>query len=398
MRYEKQGVKKANTTRIVKKANSYLVVETIKNYEYVTMESIISNTGLSRPTVLKILKELTEKQLVKKAGFAESDVGRAPVLYALNTEAYVAIGVDIDGPPVYLAVSDLSGKVLVSSKFELAIDSSIEVIQDTIELYIKKALAELNINRDKVLGIGLGLPASVDINSNCALNVSRLQALSNAPIAKYLEEKLNIPVLVRNDAHLIGIAEKKRLENTEELLCVVHRTGIGLAIIMENKSYEGSTGNSGFIGHMTIDCQGRVCACGSKGCLEALASKRAIKEIYSERTGKRLGYRQVLKLAEENDKVAVEICEEAGYYLGIGIANVVKTLDIHNIVISDIRCNERHVFFKSIKRSLREHTDTFFKKTVKLYVGGLQESELALGGCNFVIDNFFVSPQLILKA
>ena len=389
--------KRANTIKIIKKANSYLVLDNIKTYEYMTVESIITNTGLSRPTVLNILKDLTNKHIVKKAGFAESDVGRSPVLYALNTEEFFAIGVDIDGPPVYVAVSDLSGKLLYSKKFELDESAKIEEIRDAITKAIEDCLQALTIDHTNVLGIGLGLPASIDIVNNCALKASRLQSLENQPIAKMIYEDTKIPVLVRNDAHLIGVAEKKRLDDCKDLLCCIHRTGIGLATILNDQLYSGDTGNSGFIGHMTIDYSGKICACGKPGCLEALSSKRAIREMYFEQTGVKKGYREILALADHNDKIAINICKEAGKYFGIGLANIVKMMDVCSVVISDIRCDEKHIFFKSINKSLKDHVTTYFKKPCKLYVGKLGENELALGGCNYVIDNFLVSPELILK-
>ena len=95
--------------------------------------------------------------------------------------------------------------------------------------------------------------------------------------------------------------------------------------------------------------------------------------------------------------MAVDVCKTAGRYLGIGLANIVKTLDIRTVVISDIRCDETHIFFKSIRASLNDYLDAFFNEPVELRVGYLSESELALGGCHYIIDDFFVSPELILK-
>ena len=377
--------RRANTTKIVGKANSYLVLNTIKENEKITVEGIVSNTGLSRPTVLKIIKELMERRLVKKAGYAENEVGRQPVLYSLDTESYFAVGIDIDGPPVYVAVTDLSGNLLYSRKYEVDVDIAIEALVDEVAGYVNAALN------------ALGIKESVDINTNQAYMVSRLKALIGEPIDELLGSRLKIPVLVKNDAHLIGVAEKKRIKEANDILCIVHRTGIGMAIILDEKIYNGSSGNSGFIGHLTVDVHGRRCACGKDGCLEALSSKRAIKEMYYEKTGEKLRYRQILAAAAKNDESAVEVCKYAGKYFGIGIANIVKILDIGTVVLSDIRCDENHIFFKSIRESMTEYLEPFFNKKISLTVGKLSESELALGGCSYVIDEFFVSPELVLK-
>ena len=389
--------KRANTTKIVAKANGYLVLNTIRESEMVTVEGLIQSTGLSRPTVLKILKEFMEKGLVNKAGYAENEVGRLPTLYSLNLDEYFAIGIDIDGPPVYIAVSDLSGKLLYSEKFELDIDSSIEEIKDTLIENINAVIQTIGIEAKNIIGIGVGLPASINNAKGEAVMVSRLKALIGQPIGKMLSEELGISVMIQNDAHLIGIAEKRMRKEKDDVLCIVERSGIGMAIIIDDSIFDGGSGNAGFIGHITMDMNGRLCACGKRGCLEALSSKRAIREIYLERTGERLGYRQVLKKASEHDEVAMEVCREAGRYLGIGIANIVKTLDINTVIISDICCDEKHIFFKSIAQGMKEYIVPFFDKPVKLSAGKLKEEEMALGGCHYVIDGFFDSPQLILK-
>ncbi len=392
------GKVKPNTIKIVKKANSALVLDSIKTYGSITVDSILRNTGLSRPTILKVLKDLLEKRIIIKAGFGESEIGRSPILYSLNTNEIFAIGVDVDGPPIHIGIADISGRLLHAITIELEEDSSILTIKNAISQGISECIDLLKIKKEDVLGVGLGLPASIDIKNNCALNVSRFSALAKQPIADMLFNDNGIPVTVRNDAHLIGVAEKRKLsKDISDMLCIIHRTGIGMATILNNQLYSGDTGNSGFIGHMVIDCQGKECACGRKGCLEALASKRAIRELYHNFTGEKKKYSEIIESAQKNDEVAIETCRIAGNYLGIGIANVVKTLDIYTIVISDIGCNEDHIFFKSIYKSLKEYVTPYFNKPFKLYSGKLRSHELPLGGCIFIIDNFFVSPELKLR-
>ena len=229
--------KRANTTKIVAKANGYLVLNTIRESEMVTVEGLIQSTGLSRPTVLKILKEFMEKGLVNKAGYAENEVGRLPTLYSLNLDEYFAIGIDIDGPPVYIAVSDLSGKLLYSEKFELDIDSSIEEIKDTLIENINGVIQTIGIEAKNIIGIGVGLPASINNAKGEAVMVSRLKALIGQPIGKMLSEELRISVMIQNDAHLIGIAEKRMRKEKDDVLCIVERSGIGMAIIIDDSIF-----------------------------------------------------------------------------------------------------------------------------------------------------------------
>lgn len=389
---------KANTGIIVKKANSFLVLDTIRKNGLITIEGIISTTGLSRPTVLTILHGLENREIISKAGYAFAEVGRQPALYAINVDAHFAIGIDIDGPPVHLAVSNLNGDLLYSASWENDFDDSLDKIANDLVQQIDLATSTLKISTKQILGIGLGLPASVDINANRAFNLSRLTALKDAPIDQIISAATGLDVIVRNDAHLSCLAEKKNLNNIDDMLYIVHRTGIGLAILLDGKVYEGQTGNAGFIGHTTTDLHGRKCSCGSNGCLEALSSKRAIREIYHEHTGIWLTYQEILKEADNGNKAAVDIFKEAGEFFGLGIANLIKIMDIYTVVIGDLGCDERHIFVKSINKSVKFHLATFLKKQPKIIVGKLKDVEFALGGCNFVIENFFVTPELKLKA
>lgn len=391
--------KRANSSKIVKKANSFLVLSTIRKFECITTENIAGYTGLSRPTVLKIIKELTDNHIVQKAGFAESEVGRSPTLYSLNTNDFFAIGVDVDGPPVHIAISDINGKLICSTTLEIEPDASVETTRNAISTAILQLMQQKDIQRESVLGIGMGLPASIDLANNRSLNFNRLSVMANEPIADLIAQDTGIPVVVRNDAHLIAKAEKMHIDpNVSDMMCIVYRSGIGMAIIINNQLYCGSTGNSGFIGHTTIDLNGKPCPCGQRGCLERYTSKQAICQRYEEATGNLLPYETILLLAEKGDKLAAEICKEAGHILGIGIANMIKVMDIRNVVIADIGCTEKHILFRSLQKSLRDNTITYFKKPCKVYSGKLKKEELALGGCNFVIDEYFVLPELVLKA
>lgn len=390
---------KANTAVIVKKANTFLVLSTIRTQQLMTIEGIVASTGLSRPTVVTILRDLEKRKIVKKAGFAPAEVGRQPTLYAIDTDAHFAIGIDVDGPPVRIALSNLGGEMLYQASWSHEVDATFDEIADRMASEVNKAIESMGISSDQVLGIGLGLPASVDITSNRAVNLSRLEALRDAPLDKVLTEATGINVVVRNDAHLIALAEKAHTPNLEDYLFIVHRTGIGLAVVLGGKVYEGQTGNAGFIGHTTVDPTGRLCACGATGCLEALASKRAIIDRYREVTGESVPYDEILTHARSgSSSPARDVLVEAAEWFGLGIANLIKILDIYVVVLSDLGTTARHVFARTISDSVRRHVSTFLREPPKIVVGGLRDEEFALGGCHFVIEEFFESPSLRLKA
>ena len=388
----------ANTSKIVKKANKHLVLDTIKVFECVTVEGIINHTGMSRPTVLNILKELTEQELVIKSGFAHADVGRQPMLYSINANGYVAIGIDVDSPPVILDVANLNGEPIYTAAWDIEKDQPVDEIIEVIVENINKAILETGISRERIIGIGLGLPAVINVRKNKAVRISRIKGWIDVAVDKIIQEKTGIDVFVRNDAHLLSIAEYSIQKEFDNMLYLVHRAGIGMSVILKGKLYEGSMGNAGYIGHTVLVPNGNQCDCGNKGCFETYCSKRAITEEYQQKTGHLLPYREIVEMAKEQNTIAGEIFVNAGYYLGVGISNIVKLFDIPLVVLGDMECDENHIFFKSIQKSLIENMRSFSNVQPTLIIGKLSKEQFGLGGCHFVLQRLFKSPTLKIKA
>ena len=394
MRNYRKTQKMANNTKIVKKANSFLVLDVIRKHKCITIEGIIDNTDLSRPTVLSILKKLLEEEIVLTSGLAPSDGGRQPVLYALNAHSSYAIGIDVDGPPVNLVVSDLNGEVVYSTSWMIDNSDPAEKIVASIIEHIDLAVNTLKINYNKVLGIGLGLPAAIDMYSNSTVRLSRLKRWDNYPISEAIVDHTGIKVYLRNDAHLISIAEHSMLGDTENSLYIVLRSGIGMSAIINNQIYEGAMGNSGYIGHTTLVINGRECDCGLSGCFEAYCSKRAIRKLYQEKSQKSTSYKEILQLAARNDKTAIAVLEEAGELFGVSVSNIVKNFEIYTVILGDMMCDEKHIFFRSIVKSAKKHLGNYTPKQPRIISGKLTSDNFGLGGCHFVLSKYFARPKL----
>jgi predicted NBD/HSP70 family sugar kinase len=383
-------------TKIIRKANSYLVLDAIRRNDSITIEGIIDQTGLSRPTVLSILKKLQNDEVVMANGFAATEVGRQPALYSLNSTNHLAIGIDVDGPPINLVVSGLDGGVLYSHTWDIGFNDEGELIAKSILDQILVAMEKLKVGREDILGIALGLPASIDIFKNQTVRLSRLTKWNNFPVHDYIQTQTGIKTYLRNDTHLISVAEHKFLEGVRNSLFIVHRSGVGMSIIINDQIYEGAMGNSGYIGHTTIDINGRQCDCGLKGCFETYCSKRAIIKDYLTVSGKQAAYPEILDLASKGDRTAIRVLEMAGEYFGVGISNFIRTFEIYTVIIGDIICSEDHVFFRSIVESTERSLSNYTDEKPVIIRGKLDSSNFGLGGCHFILERFFAMPKLRL--
>ena len=284
---------------------------------------------------------------------------------------------------------------MVYSKFwRIKLTDEAEDISNTILQEMDTALETLKITYEKVIGIGLGLPAVVDIPENTTVRLSRLSKWNNYPIAKEIFRHTGAKVYIRNDAHLISIAEHSLLQDGDNSLFIVHRSGIGMSAVIGNKIYEGLKGNSCYIGHTTLVIGGRKCDCGLHGCFETYCSKRAIVMDYHEQGGDLLSYKEIVERASGGDPLAISIFEKAGEYFGVAIANFIKSYEIYTVILGDTMCDEEHVFFRSIIQSVKDYLKNYTNQQLKIIPGKLMSENFGLGGCHFVLSRFFARPKL----
>ncbi len=403
---------RGNNNRIVKRANRYLILDTLRFYDEITLEDIVRKTKLSYPTVRNLVMEMIKEDIVKKVGFAESSGGRQPALLQLNSTSFFSMGMDIAVTCVRLAISDLKGKIIYSRIENFDEDAS---KMDVLNFFIKlceDAMNELQIPREKVAGLGIGVPGIIDTTKNISVFVERIEDWKTPiEIVKIMEERLGIKVHIRNDVHLLGLVEKYLyVPNTEKsFVYIAIRNGIGMAVFIDGELYEGKMGNAGYIGHMKMDIEGRECVCGKRGCLETFVNSKYLIEEYIQKKKKR-GINAEVPVIQNDDYVgffiektvsgdedAKEILVKAGNVLGIGIANVIKTLDCTHVIIGGVHGDIGGVFMNAIQNAVRNNINDYIMDQVKIDVGKLLYQSAALGGCFLAIEDFFMEPKLNLS-
>ena len=397
---------KTNNLSIIKKANQCLVLNTVMDYEPITVDDIAHKTRLSRPTILTLLKQLTQDEVIHISGRAESLGGRQAALYAINTTSMFSMGIDFDYPPLRLNISDIKGNPVYSKTYELSTRlNAMEIVEKIINI-IEECVADSKIDKSKIAGIGLGIPGTVDISKNRSVKIDRLPSWHDIAVDEIIQKRTGLEVHVRNNAHLLGIAEKNLLDrNTKDLLYFINSVGIGMAIFRKGKLYEGSSGNPGYIGHTSIDINGEQCECGQKGCVELYCSKSSIVRKYHHLESPshqpsnydRAAYQKILEAADNGDADAIDVLTQAGIYLGTAISNAIRLFDVPNIVVGGLECSKDNVFFTTIKKTVMEKASSFSVKDINVYLGQLTEETYGLGGCQFIIEKIFAQPKLRFK-
>jgi len=266
-------------------------------------------------------------------------------------EKTACIGVDLGGTNLRTALVSRSGKILASRAAHVRLERGAESVAGELIAQCRalvRSAAKLGLN---VAAIGLGVAGKIDRSAGSVIFSPNLPVLNGYPIGHDLEKNLQIPVCMENDANVFGIGESwaGAARGIRNWVGITLGTGTGGCLFLNGKLWEGDRlGFSAELGHMIVEPGGPACPCGSKGCLEAFASARAlvsgaeravldgrIKEgrLHALERASKLSAQTVYACAKKGDPTALTLFDKMGWALGVCLANVFSALGIRHAVI-----------------------------------------------------------------
>lgn len=280
----------------------------------------------------------------------------------------IAIGIDIGGMSIKGAAVDSNGRVYekFSMPFIKGEDGEITIrkLAETVKEYIAAQGLE-----DKIAGIGLGSPGTLDVEHGI-VNYANNLGWNDLHVADIMHETLPYPVRLTNDANAASLGEAKygAGKSYKTIIMLTLGTGVGGGIIIDGQLYEGNEGKGGELGHTVIVVDGEQCTCGRKGCLEAYASASAlIRETKKAmRSNKRslmwkispdidlVGGKVVFEAAKQGDAPAIKVLDEYIKYLGEGILNYCNIFRPNIIVLSGGIANAGPALFEPLNAYIKE--------------------------------------------
>ena len=302
-----------------------------------------------------------------------------------------AIGIDIGGTKISLVLGTDKGKILARREIATRTGAGTRDCVKALASNLRALILQSCIPPKKILGVGVGCPGAVDPSKDTLPRSPNLPGWAGLPLKSLLKQAAGLPVYVANDANaavlgesLFGAGKKVR-----DLVYITVSTGIGGGIILNGRPYEGAGCVAGEIGHISIVPEGKKCACGKRGCLEAYASGTAIARFYRDAKKKNVrGAKEVGLAARAGDKLAVASYRKAAYYLGIGLANLMNILNPEMIVIGGGVLKSAHkIFWKNMIKSARQHAWPEAFRTVQIIRSQLKGHVGDLGALALVFDS-----------
>jgi glucokinase len=282
------------------------------------------------------------------------------------------IGIDIGGTKCAVALGTTDGKILSRKSILTDGDRStpLEVLEKLTA--IARDLLLTTKNADKPTGVGVSCGGPLDTKTGVIHTPPNLPEWKAVPVRAFFEKALSLPVRVENDANATALAEWKygAGRGTRNFVFLTMGTGIGGGMILDGRLYRGTNDLAGEIGHQTVLMYGPLCACGKRGCLEALASGPAIarlaresmlygrhKRVLALAGGKPadITAAHVVEAANDGDLFARQILDEAGTYMGIGIANVIQIINPERIALGTIAVHAGDHILNPIRAAVAEY-------------------------------------------
>jgi predicted NBD/HSP70 family sugar kinase len=380
-------------------AGAGAVLKLIREGEAVTRADLARHTGLARSTVAQRVDALLAHKLVIEAGGSESTGGRPPTVLAFNHEVGVVLAADLGATHSRLGVSDLSGTPLAEIAADIDIALGPERVLEWVHERFGELLRKVKRKPSDVRGIGIGVPGPVDFHSGEPVNPPIMPGWDAFSIPEWFSSRYDAPVLVDNDVNIMALGEHwTHWRDTDHLLFIKVGTGIGCGIVAGRRIHRGAQGAAGDIGHIRVSGHDDVvCRCGNIGCLEAVASGRALAQRLSDAGLKAKHSRDVVRLVRASEPLAVRVVREAGRSLGEVLAAAVNFFNPSVVVIG----GDMAEVHEQLLAGVREVT---FRRSLPLATRDLSTVPSKLGdragviGASVMVIEHILDPEVIDRA
>ncbi|HXX65296.1 MAG TPA: ROK family transcriptional regulator [Bacteroidota bacterium] len=386
-----------------------LVQRALLDHGPLSITDLAKMTGMTLPVASNIVSLLKKERLVVQSKEKNSNqAGRPPSIVKLNGAAGFILGIDIGRLFTNFIILDLETNIVGDTRRKsIALSNDIKLIDD-LEREIKIVLSEAKVSWSKLLGIGISLPGMVKGREGLGETYFNF---GDAPARELLSKRFTKPVHLEHDLEAMAFGERwfGAAKEVDNALCVNIGWGLGLGIIIDGEVYYGENGYAGEFGHIQVVKNGDLCYCGKRGCLETVASGRAITKIARDRISRdattimtteqhlridQIDAGAVLKAASQGDQFSIEILEEAGRHLGAGVAILINLLNPALIILGGGVSTATPYLLESVRASAMKHSLVNLNRDVKFTVSSLGNKAGALGVAVYLAEDLFDVERL----
>lgn len=333
------------------------VFATILTRSPISRIEIARHTGLSQAAVTKAVSPLVAAGLVDAPPVTHRDgnPGRPAAPVSIVPDAMVMLGIKVNVDELIAVATDLATDVLVSERRPLTAHDP-ESVADAIVEVARDLEKGLGSKAAAVAGLGVAVSGDVDASTG-VVRESAIMGWSDIPLRERLQDRLPWPITLENDVHALTVGEHwfGIGLGMESFAIVTIGRGIGSGLHLNGQVVTGAFGVSGEIGHLPLASPERVCACGRRGCVEAVAATPAIEAAVSAAHRRDVDIEEAVQLAHSGDPAAEAAFREAAGIIGTAIATLVNLTGPELVIIGGEGVSNFDLFEPTLRGAFDEH-------------------------------------------
>ena len=316
----------------------------------------------------------------------------------------VAIGIDIGGTKIAAGVVDAEGNILARFYSRAHTGHPPALVMDGLEEALRSVMEKAGLTRSSIQGIGIGSAGHINYRTGRVVTNSNLPDWENFPLRDAATDRLGYPIIVDNDSHCAALAEYRfgAGRGSQNMGYVTLSTGYGMGVVIDGKVYRGAIGSTGEIGHTIIVPGGELCTCGKRGCVMAYASGLALSRDACKRVraGEPTSLRDtcgaspeyisgemIANAAQNGDRLALDLIENAARYFGISFANILEVLNPEVLVIGGGLAKMGPMLLDPCFNAMRQYTHPELREATRFELSQLWDDAGIIGAAALIWEN-----------
>ena len=393
------------------------VMRALRRQGRISRTEISNITGWSKAKASQEIRSLVNKGYLMEFGEGISQGGRKPGLLQINNQLGYIAGIDIGATSMDIALADVTGLILRRCSESTDVHLSPETVLARCNELLLEIIREQGAAPTQILGIGVGVPGPVDFARGVLVAPPLMPEWENFLIRDFFKKTFTSAfVVVDNDVNIMALGEQRAGDGTgvDHFIFIKIGTGIGAGIISNGKLHRGSDGSAGDIGHICVDKEGPLCACGNKGCLEAMAAGPAImsKAMEASRNGSSPLLSQIREsrggvvrpedvntACREGDQAALDIIRDSGQMIGDVLAGLVNFFNPSHIFIGGGIANFGNHLLVAIRRAVLQRSLPLATTHLSIKFSKMASNAGVVGAISLALDYLFAiedNPHLII--
>lgn len=398
---------------LVRQMNLSVILHRLLERAPLSRAALAEMTGLNKATVSSLVRELLDHRFVRETGIDSAGTGRPAVLLELNPEAGCILSAEIGVDFVSVVRTDFSAAITWRHHERITPNSGQSVILQRTSQLLQEAVAASREACSTLFGISVGVPGLIDQESGQLLFAPNL-GWRDVPVGVLLRDTFDVPVFVDNEANMAALGEHffGAAQGFQEVLYISAGVGLGGGIVRGGRLFKGATGYAGEFGHITLDPNGELCACGNHGCWETMVSQAAlfrhVRRALAGGTPSTLGelgggdleqltVPMVVEAARAGDTVALEALARIGQALGVGIASLVNALNPELVVFGGILSLGGEWLLPAMQEELQRRALPWPSGTTKVVLADNGVDACVLGGVATVVQAVLSQPVGVMR-